>query len=131
MSKWRRLKRERPDGWTKGTTPEHWCCIDCGFNTAPAAPTRIEMEREFAERGRSGFGANAQSEIYHVYSWVWERAGMEPWGGCLCIGCLEARIGRPLTPDDFPDHPFNNVLPGTQRLLERQGRSIGDWESAA
>jgi hypothetical protein len=31
--------------------------------------------------------------------------------GCLCIGCLEKRIGR-MTPADFPDHPFK-VLPGT------------------
>ena len=31
---------------------------------------------------------------------------MEPYGGCLCIGCLEKRIGRKLKPKDFPDHPL-------------------------
>ena len=46
-------------------------------------------------------------------------AGMEPYGGCLCIGCLEKRIGRVLAPRDFPDHPFR-LLPGTKRLLERR-----------
>jgi len=46
---------------------------------------------------------------------------MEGWGGCLCIGCLEKRIGRRLKPKDFlRDHPFN-LMPGTQRLLERRG----------
>jgi hypothetical protein len=34
---------------------------------------------------------------------------MEPYGGCLCIGCLERRIGRKLKPKDFErNHPFNN-----------------------
>jgi hypothetical protein len=58
---------------------------------------------------------------------------MEPYGGVLCVGCLEKRIGRRLTPDDFPDHVFNTTYPGTPRLLERQGRHdpLGDWEPLA
>ena len=49
---------------------------------------------------------------------------MEDFGGCLCIGCLEKRIGRKLKPKDFlRGHPFNRPqLPGTKRLLERRGR---------
>ena len=35
---WRRLKKERPEGWTKGTAPETWCCIDCELNTNPGNP---------------------------------------------------------------------------------------------
>ena len=27
-----------------GVTPESWTCVDCGVNTAPGYPTRIEME---------------------------------------------------------------------------------------
>jgi hypothetical protein len=49
---------------------------------------------------------------------------MEGYGGCLCVGCLERRIGRVLRPEDFPPHPFLH-LPGTRRLLERQGRHLG------
>jgi hypothetical protein len=49
--------------------------------------------------------------------------------GCLCIGCLEKRIGR-MTPADFPDHPFK-VLPGTPRLLESQGATIRSVTSPA
>jgi len=45
---------------------------------------------------------------------------MGPMGGCLCIGCLERRLGRRLTPKDFSRrHPFNKT-PGTGRLIERR-----------
>jgi hypothetical protein len=66
--------------------------------------------------------------VYIVHDHVWKAAGMEPWGGVLCVGCIEQRIGRRLTPDDFDhDHPFF-FLPGTPRLLDRQGRHdpLGD-----
>ena len=36
------------------------------------------------------------AEVYTVRPAIWKRAGMEDWGGCLCIGCLEKRIGRRL-----------------------------------
>ena len=40
---------------------------------------------------------------------IWKAAGLEPMGGCLCIGCLEKRIGRKLTSGDFVDNspPIN------------------------
>jgi hypothetical protein len=60
-------------------------------------------------------------EVYTVKHEVWKAAGMAPMRGCLCIGCLEKRIGRILTPKDFPKHALN-ILRGTERLLSRQGR---------
>ena len=49
---------------------------------------------------------------------------MGPMDGCLCIGCLEKRLGRVLRPKDFKrGHPFN-TLPGTPRLIKRQGRIL-------
>jgi hypothetical protein len=58
---------------------------------------------------------------YTVRDLIWAKAGMEPFGGCLCIKCLEKRIGRRLKPKDFlKGHPFNS-LPGTPRLIERRG----------
>jgi hypothetical protein len=53
---------------------------------------------------------------------VWKASGMADWGGCLCIGCLEKRIGRQLTPKDFlPNHPFNrDDYPASDRLLHRR-----------
>jgi hypothetical protein len=112
------MKRE--PGWAKGGTPETWCCIDCGFNTAPGNSTRAELEKAFETHRRVWQQFNGESEVYTVYTHVWRAAGMEAWGGCLCIGCLEKRLGRQLRPDDFdPDHPFNS-MPGTRRRLQRR-----------
>jgi hypothetical protein len=45
---------------------------------------------------------------------------METMGGCLCIGCLEKRLGRRLGPKDFLRHHAFMRLPGTERLLNRR-----------
>jgi hypothetical protein len=42
------------------------------------------------------------SEVYTVKPAVWKAAGMGEMDGCLCIGCVEKRLGRALTPKDFP-----------------------------
>jgi hypothetical protein len=106
----------------EGLTPESWCCIDCGVNTAPGYPTRVEMEEAFGKGAKSvALHFSDESEVYRVYAHVWKAAGVEDMGGCLCIGCLEKRIGRELKPEDFdPDHPFNSGLPGTKRLQRRR-----------
>jgi hypothetical protein len=113
----------------KGLIPESWHCIDCGANTAPGLLNRAEMEIAAAALGAAwddGKGItqtiNSDSEVYTVRSAVWSKAGMEPMGGCLCISCLEKRLGRTLKPKDFlPDHPFNSI-PGSARLMQRQKR---------
>jgi hypothetical protein len=102
-----------------------WCCIDCGLNTAPGFSTRAEIqEAYYAGDLKEGIAQRIddQTEIYTVRDAVWRKAGMEPRGGCLCIGCLEKRIGRKLKPKDFPrDDAFNHPgLPGTERLLNRR-----------
>lgn len=60
-------------------------CFDCRIDTAP--------DRGFWE-------------WYMVHDHVWEEAQALPIA-CLCIGCLERRLGRPLTPLDFTDAPVN------------------------
>jgi hypothetical protein len=127
-----------PTYWTSdgtislyGISTENWLCIDCGVNTAPGLKTRTEKEAAIKALGalwkhnlagiEEHVGRN--SEIYFVRDAVWKKAGMTgKWGeGCLCIGCLEQRIGRRLKPKDFPrDHEFNQ-LPGTPRLMQRRG----------
>ena len=115
----------------RGTTPESWCCVDCGINTAPGYPTRIELERRYKTSvtmkklsGQSStlveFTFNEHCEIYMVRDSVWKTAGMEPMDGCLCVGCLEQRLGRRLTPKDFPRRHAFNDMPGTERLIERR-----------
>jgi hypothetical protein len=111
----------------KGSSPlpESWNCVDCGVNTAPGGfPARADADKalvaDWADLGiEVRFGPD--SEVYIVRDKVWEQAGVEPMGGCLCIGCLEKRIGRRLKPKDFPrHHPFNS-LPGSARLMKRRG----------
>ena len=115
-----------------GIYPESWLCIGCGVNTAPGCFNRQQMD---AAAGASGEAWSAdgggllqkitdQSEVYTVCDTIWEKAGMTPYGGCLCIGCLEKRLGRELKPNDFlRAHPFNaDYIPGTARLKQRQGR---------
>jgi hypothetical protein len=138
MSKWRRLQGNN-DLDFKGTWSESFLCVDCGFDTSPGNLNRAEAEQEAKRQVRSGkrkwsisVRHTTQSETFYVHDHVWKAAGMGPWGGVLCVGCLEQRIGRRLTPDDFdPDHPFS-FLPGTPRLLERQGRDdpLGDFDDA-
>lgn len=51
---------------------------------------------------------------------VWRSAN--PQGrGMLCIGCLESRLRRLLTRDDFTDAPLNsmNLITGSTRLKDR------------
>ena len=65
-------------------------CRDCGtetFSDEPGVPT----------------------EWYDVHDQVWAAAGMAPYGGCLCIGCLEARLGRELHRGDFTDVVVNDL----------------------
>jgi hypothetical protein len=107
----------------KGLISESHCCIDCGYNTNPGCPTRAEAEQAFAAGNRAiPQTYDTRSEVYMVHDHVWQKAGMQlGYSGCLCIGCLEQRIGRELMPMDFPDHVFNTDLPGTPRLVERRG----------
>lgn len=46
-------------------------------------------------------------ECYMVTNDVWAAAGNPQ--GCLCIGCLERRIGRQLTRADFTDAMMNDL----------------------
>ena len=126
----------------RGLIPESHNCIDCGYNTQPGCSNRAECEQMIREQKARGIknwslpmSLTANDETYIVHRHVWKRAGMEPgtrnfsgkpgmkgdYSGCLCIGCLEMRLGRKLQPFDFlPDHPFNNPnTPGTRRRLER------------
>jgi hypothetical protein len=107
----------------RGLIPESWACIDCGINTAPGLVNRRQAEQAFAadwENRGVDQTVDEWSEVYCVKPAIWKVAGMEGYGGCLCIGCLEIRIVRPLVPKDFKrNHPLN-WLPGTKRLLARR-----------
>jgi hypothetical protein len=102
---------------------ESWLCVDCGLNTAPGCPDGPQTRIDLALKGHSDATYNCNSEIYSVKDAIWKEAGMRAWSGCLCIGCLEHRLGRQLRPRDFARHDdkvWANV-PCTERLLNRRG----------
>jgi hypothetical protein len=106
-----------------GALPESWACIDCGINTAPGLSTREQMERAFAaDWNKQGVEQTFDefSEVYMVKPAIWKAAGMESFSGCLCIACLEKRLGRTLTPRDFMRNHALNKTPGTERLWARR-----------
>lgn len=59
-------------------------------------------------------------EHYFVKTEVWLLAHSSI-RGMLCVGCLEDRIGRTLTKDDFTDAHINNprLYPMSDRLRSR------------
>jgi hypothetical protein len=97
-------------------------CVDCGFDTHPGDNGRESVE---AARGGRDYTLNYPSfacEVYTVKQEIWAASGIDPNGGCLCIGCLEKRIGRRLEPSDFLDYSGLNLLPVhvyTPRLASR------------
>jgi hypothetical protein len=77
-------------------------CLDCGVDT-----------------GKIG-------EFYYINLPLWISA-VGSKEGMLCIGCLETRIGRQLTKEDFTDCWINNpsLVSKSQRLLERLTSKAG------
>jgi hypothetical protein len=69
-----------------------WSCVDCGVDTSHAG------------------------EFYMVHDAVWRAAG--DIAGKLCIGCIEARLGRQLKPADFTDAKCNRFEDGYSPRLE-------------
>jgi hypothetical protein len=116
--------------------PESWHCIDCGTNTAPGLLTKAEAEKIIkAANGDWPIQyidqvIDNRSEVYTVRDAVWQAAGMQPFGGCLCIGCIEKRLGHKLRPKDFlRGDPFNHPrMPCTPRLLQRRGHRRSRWD---
>jgi len=117
------IKKEKPD--LSGKYPESWACVDCGINTAPGMFGREQMKQAFALALKGIKQATDEhSEVYTVKAAIWKAAGMKPDGGCLCVGCLERRIGRMLTPNDFKQNDPFRLKPSTERLQARRGRFL-------
>jgi hypothetical protein len=104
-----------------GDTPESWCCVDCGFDTHPGSPGRAAILKAFDEGAtRIPITISDKTEVYVVKDSIWERAGNP--SGCLCVGCLEKRLGRRLKPKDFPPAEPLNWFPASPRLASRMKR---------
>ena len=113
--------------------PKTWACVDCGINIAPGCMNASQVAAAFRAKvlnpGGASLTVSEASEVYIVKSAVWTAAG-EP-GGCLCVACLEKRIGRLLTPKDFPRKNALNWLPCTARLLARRDAATDERDEVA
>lgn len=49
-------------------------------------------------------------EYYMVTDKVWKKAGFETSKGIICIDCIEKRLSRKLTKDDFKNVPLNKLV---------------------
>jgi hypothetical protein len=80
-------------------------CKDCGTDTTPPEGAR---------------------EDYKVHDELWRAAGMPEEDGdvYLCVGCLEKRLGRELTAEDFTSCPVNNVSPEQSHRLRARLNTI-------
>jgi hypothetical protein len=109
--------------------PKSWACIDCGVNTAPGCMNAEQVAQAFAGGRGTKQTLDERCEVYTVKSAVWKAAGMKPDSGCLCIRCLETRLGRRLKPLDFDRKNRLNRLPGTDRLLSRRMGLVAWWKN--
>jgi hypothetical protein len=114
---------------TKATTPNQSTpkvshkyrvslCVDCGLDTKPCSH-------------RPGCRHAGRWEYYMLCGPVWTAAGAPE--GDLCVGCVEARLGRPLVPADFAVVSVNEPHPWQSgRLVSRmvgvsEEALVGRW----
>ncbi len=71
-------------GAMESTTPdEDYCCLDCQVDTLFIG------------------------EYYMVHAHIWAQTNLGPYDGMLCIDCLETRLQRKLSKNDFTSYPIN------------------------
>src|SRR5262249_10220981 len=118
-------------------TPDNWDCIDCGRDTLPGSNYRLfkMLGLPVSLRGSVKAGTKKRpstieislqppthnAEMFALHSRIWRAAGAPD--GCLCVGCVERRIGRKLTSRDFlKRHPLNKPASYvSRRLRDRRG----------
>ena len=61
-------------------------------------------------------------EYYMIQNDLWEQVNPNK-NGMMCIGCVEEKLKRELTPEDFTNCPLNLFSPNkkSERLLKRLG----------
>jgi hypothetical protein len=117
----------------EGLYYEDGCCVDCGKDTTPHTIVRDGDVNGFGMEFTRDVTIRFEPETWDFYSVkdrVWAKAGLTETGGCLCVGCLENRLGRRLRPKDF-DFERDENLPGAwtsprlaQRRKDRKGEMV-------
>ena len=97
-------RRARPGGaaaWSRSKgyrATASYRCDDCGFNTL-----------------RGG-------EFTLIDHWIWEKELKLGWEDNLCIGCIEARLGRRISIADMGGFPsYEWMSSPSERLIDRNG----------
>ena len=79
-----------------------------------AAPARITRCMDCAQ--------DVSYEFFVIHNDLWEQAVGDHRLGWICVPCLERRLGRQLTREDFKLCPANvTTFRKTQRVLDRMG----------
>jgi hypothetical protein len=104
--------------WLNSQPPEPSPCLDCGRDTTPCkGGLRCRGRRPWCRH-------KGRWEWYSVQQHLWEEAlgsDHDRRDTFLCIGCLERRLGRQLTPDDFTEVAINELTTwDTPRLADRK-----------
>jgi hypothetical protein len=106
-----------------------WCWSHCDDDHAWTATRAEQHYEEYLSRCDdcrmpTTFGVGGRSEYYMVHDRIWEAATADEVVRDLCIGCLERRLRRTLTRDDFADVPANwdpvYMRADTRRLAQRK-----------
>lgn len=87
----------------------NWECIDCGVHTKRKGDYYQVKPSAWPHRETKQF--SIEGEPVTLYLGLLR--------GCLCIECLEARLGRTLTRDDFTDSKRNTFGTKSEILTAR------------
>jgi hypothetical protein len=84
----------------------------------------LEAERDaaWAPRLCIDCGSDVTAQQFMVYDEVWASAGLDD--GWICVDCLEAALGRPLTGADFPSVPCNRPWTGEPAKLTQLKQDV-------
>lgn len=111
-------------GSTVGSGEIVWDCMDCSESTIDEYYSlRDEVWHDATLAGEDHRRASLLLDKIDNGRFVTQRTVREYCEltrGFLCVGCVEARLGRRLGPEDFSSAPINDPsLAGTERLRAR------------
>jgi hypothetical protein len=83
------------------------------------------MEFDLTDTACRDCGVSMRDERYVVTDETWRQSGLGERDGFLCLGCLEARLGRRPENADFVWTPLNVIAlwTGSERLKDRLNAS--------
>lgn len=86
--------------------------MECGNMPHAIQLLRTKADQEDLHEARlfCDLCRNGELEMYMVLDTVWAAAGMGKSKGFLHLSCLETRLGRRLSKDDFPKYVINKAI---------------------